>query len=102
MTVTFSWANVVATLTALAGAAGSIITPIWGAHLASEVQAILMGLSAVLVAIPAFHATSVVATTTKAKAQQKLDIEKEASFYRIHLGAPLPEAHTIGIPDIPA
>lgn len=80
MTVNLNWASVVAIVSALAGVAGTIITPIWGAQLASEVQGILQGLSALLVAIPAFHASSIVASTAKAKALIKVDVEREAAM----------------------
>jgi len=71
MTVNISWPTVIAVVTALAGTVGSIITPIWGAHLATQVQVVLQALAGLLVLIPAAHATSVVATTAKYKATAK-------------------------------
>jgi ABC-type dipeptide/oligopeptide/nickel transport system permease subunit len=60
-----NWAAIGAVIATLAGVAGTIITPIWGTHLAGEVQAVLMGLSAILIAIPTFHVASVAATKAK-------------------------------------
>ena len=62
-----NWATIIAVLTGLAGVVGAVITPIWGTHLASEVQAVIEGVSGVLVIIAGFHASSVVTTAAKAK-----------------------------------
>ena len=70
-TFTINWTTIIATFTALAGVAGSILTPIFGTHLAIEIQSILQGLAAVLVVLPAAHATAVVAATAKVKAINK-------------------------------
>jgi hypothetical protein len=72
MNVTINWATVIAVVTALAGAAGSIITPIWGTQLATQVQVVLQALAGLLVLIPAAHATSVTAHVAKAKASARL------------------------------
>lgn len=72
MNVTINWPTVIAVITALAGAAGSILTPIYGTNLATQVQVILQAIAGLLVLIPAAHATSVVATTAKAKAAYRV------------------------------
>ena len=89
-TININWATVIAVVSGLAGVAGVVITPIWGQALATQVQSILLALSSVLVAISGYHATSVVATTVKAKAQVKADVEREAAIYRIHTAPTLP------------
>jgi hypothetical protein len=62
-----NWPNVIAALSAAAGIAGTIITPIWGDKLAASVQAALMAVSGLLIAITGYHATSVVSTRVKAQ-----------------------------------
>ena len=72
MSFTFSWANVIAIISGLAGVAGTVLTPIYGANLANSVQATLMALSGLLITISGYHATSVVAAVAKAKAMSRL------------------------------
>lgn len=90
MTVTINWTVLGSIVSALAGAAGSVITPIYGAGLATSVSAVLQGLSGLLVAIGAFHVTAVAATEAKAKVALK--------YERLRLAQP-PSAH---VPDIAA
>jgi len=92
VTVTFNWQTVTALVAALAGVAGTIITPIWGTQLASEIQGILQGLSALLIAIPAFHATSIVASTTIYRAKAKVDVERETELFHLRQQALPPAA----------
>lgn len=65
MTVNINWATLGAIAAALAGIAGTILTPIYGSGLSGEVQAVLQGLSALLIAIPGWHITSVAASKAK-------------------------------------
>jgi hypothetical protein len=71
--MTFNWATAIAVFTALAGVAGTIITPIFGTSLANEIQAALMAISGALIAITGYHATSVVATKAKTANALKLN-----------------------------
>lgn len=58
--------KIVTILSLVAGVAGSIITPLYGATLASAVQGVLQALSALLVLIPSAHATNLVYSAAKA------------------------------------
>jgi hypothetical protein len=88
-TININWATVIAVVSGLAGVAGVIVTPIWGTAVATSTQNILLALSSVLVAISGFHATSVVASNVKAKAQAKVDVERERNFVAIHASSPV-------------
>ena len=65
MIVNINWATLGAIASALAGIAGSVITPIYGTGLATTIVGVLMGLSAILIAIPGWHIASVAATKAK-------------------------------------
>jgi hypothetical protein len=67
MTIQINWATIFAVLSGLGGVVGLIVTPIWGTHLASEVQTVIVALSGLLVSISGYHATKVVSTTATAK-----------------------------------
>jgi hypothetical protein len=58
---------------ALAGVAGTILTPLYGANLSTAVSAVLQALSGLLVLIPTLHASSVAATTGKLRARAKYE-----------------------------
>ena len=83
--IPWNWATVIAVISGLAGVAGTVLTPIYGSNLANSVQAVLMALSGVLVAISGYHATSVVATTAKAKAAIRLNAELAAANGGAHV-----------------
>jgi hypothetical protein len=72
MTLNINWALFASVVSALAGAVGVVITPIYGATLANNLGDILTSLAGLLAAIGAFHVTSVVAASAKAKALYKL------------------------------
>jgi hypothetical protein len=67
MPKTINWSLVIAVVSGLAGVAGSVITPIYGAALAGQVQAVLQAVSGLLVLVAGFHATGVVAAASKAR-----------------------------------
>lgn len=73
-TTPINWALWGALATALAGMAGSIITPIYGSGLATGVQVALQILSGFLVAIPGFHVSSVAASNAKASHLARLQM----------------------------
>ena len=73
--ISINWAKVIAFLTALAGVAGTVLTPIYGSNLAGAVQGVILGVSGLLIAITGYHATSVVASALKLK--QELAIRSE-------------------------
>ena len=52
---------------ALAGVAGTILTPLYGADLTTAVQGVLQSLSSLLLLIPTLHVSSVGAANAKAK-----------------------------------
>ena len=62
-----NWAFLGSIAAALAGVAGTVITPVYGQDLATSVSGVLQGLSGLLIAISAFHVTSVAATAARAK-----------------------------------
>jgi len=62
-----NWSTVIAVFSGLAGVAGAVVTPIWGTHLAGEVQAVIEAISGVLVIIAGYHATTVLTAQAKAK-----------------------------------
>lgn len=88
-TMNFNWTTIAAVLSALAGVAGSVITPIWGSNLATSVQAVLQAISGILVVIAGWHVTAVTASTAKAKAHLKLGLVETKYTYT----PPLPPAH---------
>jgi hypothetical protein len=59
---------IVSVLHSLAGVAGAVLTPIYGSHLSTAAQGVLLAISAALIAIPGYHVASVAATSAKAKA----------------------------------
>jgi ABC-type dipeptide/oligopeptide/nickel transport system permease component len=65
MTVNINWATLGAIASTIAGVVGAVITPIYGSQLATAVQAVLMGLSTILVAIPSWHVASVASAKAK-------------------------------------
>lgn len=65
--MTINLSLVASILSALAGVAGTVLTPIYGSNLSSAVGAVLQALSGLLVAIAAYHVTSVATTQAKAK-----------------------------------
>lgn len=56
------WASIAATLAAIAGVIGTILTPLLGSQLSTAVEAVIEAISGVLVVIPSYH-VSVVAKT---------------------------------------
>ena len=72
MPTTINLPLITSILAALAGAAGTILTPLYGNGLATTVQAVIQAISALLVVIPVTHASSVAAHVAKAKADAAL------------------------------
>lgn len=69
--MTITWANVGALLSAVAGAIGTALVPIFGTHLASSVQAVVQAIAGLLLAIGAYHVTAVARTQAEAKIAQR-------------------------------
>jgi ABC-type dipeptide/oligopeptide/nickel transport system permease component len=65
MTVNINWAAIGATLSAIAGSVGVIVTTIWGTNLGTAVVAVLTSISGLLIAIPSWHLASTAATKAK-------------------------------------
>lgn len=86
-TVEINWATVIAAVTAIAGVAGSILTPVFGTHLATQVQVVLQAIAGLLVLIPAHHATSTVAAASRERKIARIHAEYNPA------AAPLPTAH---------
>jgi hypothetical protein len=57
---------------ALAGVAGSVLTPLYGQGLTTDVQGVLQALAALLVAIPVTHAGTIVVHAAKLKNAAKI------------------------------
>lgn len=89
MSFQWNWSTIGATLAALAGAAGTILTPIFGASLSTEVAGILQGLSALLLVIPTWHVTSVAASNAKATHLAKVTVQQEREMRML----PQPNPH---------
>lgn len=68
-----NWPLIGSIVSAIAGAAGTIVTAIWGADAGNDAQVILQALSALLLAIPAYHVSSVAASTSKALRQARIN-----------------------------
>lgn len=64
-TVTINWAFIGSIVAAIAGIVGTILTPIYGSGLSTTVEAVLMGISGLLILIPTYHAGSVASYTSK-------------------------------------
>lgn len=79
MTVKLNLPAIAAVLAAVAGIAGSALTPLFGTQLAIAVQAVLQAVSGLLVVIPTYHVASVAAAQSKLKA------------VKAGAGAPLPQ-----------
>lgn len=62
-----NWAQIIAVVSGLAGVVGSVVTPIWGAALAGEVQAVIQAVSGILVILAGGSATAVAHSTAMAK-----------------------------------
>jgi hypothetical protein len=65
MTVNINWAAIGATLSAIAGSVGVIVTTLWGQPLGTAVVAVLTSISGLLIAIPSYHVASVAAAKAK-------------------------------------
>jgi hypothetical protein len=78
VTVKLNWGVLGSVVAALAGIAGSIITPVFGSHLAAQVQSVLQSLSGLLILIPSWHLGSVAAANAKATHAARLAVTKEA------------------------
>lgn len=67
MQTTINLPLIAAVLTALAGVAGSILTPLYGGDLTSAVQGVLQALSALLLVIPTTHASHLAYVSGRAR-----------------------------------
>jgi len=67
MTTNVKWSVLIATISALAGVAGSILTPLLGSNLAAGVQVVLQAVSGLLVIIAGGGATMIVHLEAKAR-----------------------------------
>jgi hypothetical protein len=54
-------------ISALAGAVGTVLTPIYGSNLSAGVSTVLQSVSGLLVLIAGYHVTAVATTQAKAK-----------------------------------
>lgn len=63
-----NWTFLASIASALAGVAGTVITPVYGTGLGSSVQGILQAVSGLLIAIGAWHVNGVAAAQARAKA----------------------------------
>ena len=64
---TSQWTKIVAVISAIAGASGSVLIPVLGQSIASGVQTVLQAVAGLLLLIPVGAATAVVMTGAKAK-----------------------------------
>lgn len=62
-----NWTLLASIVSALAGVVGTVITPIYGSSLSASVGGVLQAVSGVLLAIGAFHVSSVAVAQAKAK-----------------------------------
>ena len=77
-TIKWNWPLLASILTAFAGVAGTVLTPVYGTNLSGQVQAILMAISGLLLAIPTTHAASAALTRSNAKWTASFAREQEA------------------------
>ena len=85
MTIKINW-PLLATLTAtLAGAAGTILTPMYGESLSNAVQAVLQALSGLLLIIPTVHASQIV--VGQASTRRELARMEQQHSYDVALAA---------------
>lgn len=59
---------VITVLTAIAGAVGTVLVPVFGQSLSTAVQAVLQAVVGLLVVIPTYHVSSVATVAAKSKA----------------------------------
>jgi hypothetical protein len=72
VTINFNWPLVGSVLSALAGIAGTVLTPTLGANLSSNIQAVLLAVSGLLLAIPAHQAAMTASHRSQTKYAAKL------------------------------
>jgi hypothetical protein len=72
--VKLNWSVIGSIVAALAGVLGTILTPLYGTDLSSQIQSVLQALSALLVAIPAWHIGSVASANAKATHAARLAV----------------------------
>ena len=83
MTVKFNWPLIASVVGAIAGAVGTILTPLYGADLTNAVQAVLQAVSALLLLLPVHQATTTAAA--RSQARYSTDMEKERMAYQVEL-----------------
>jgi hypothetical protein len=77
MTVKINWPWLGSIAAALAGVVGTIITPIYGDTLSSQVQNILLAISGLLLAIPTIHVAQVATARSNARYASELAWENQ-------------------------
>jgi hypothetical protein len=75
---TTQWTKIVAVIAAIAGATGSVLTPLLGQSIANGVQTVLEAISGLLLLIPIGGATVVITTSAKAKVLAELGAPPQA------------------------
>ena len=78
-TLKLNWPTILAVVSGLAGVAGSVLTPIYGTALATQVQVVLQAVAGLLVLIAGYHATTVTAANATARATYRLADERAAA-----------------------
>ena len=89
-TIKWNWPLLASVCTALAGVAGTVLTPIYGTQLSGAVQDLLQALSGLLVLIPTTHAASAALSRSNAVWQAAFAREQAA------LDRPPPGPETYG------
>ena len=94
-TIKWNWPLLASILTALAGVAGTVLTPIYGSTLSGQVQNILMAISALLLAIPAAHAASAALTRSNMRFSAQFAREQAAQDRVDAFAAATQAGHTL-------
>ena len=78
MTIKFNWPLVASFVAALAGVVGTVLTPTLGDTLSTNVQAVLMAISGLLLVVPVHQASSTAAARSQAKYAATLHVAPTA------------------------
>ena len=87
---TSQWTKIVAVISAIAGASGVILTPLYGQSIANGVKTVLEAISGLLLLIPIGGATVVITAHAKAKALAELALPQVAPEAPVAPVVPVP------------
>jgi len=91
--ITLNWPVIASVIAALAGAVGTILTPLYGSSLSTAVQAVLQALSGLLLVLPVHQAAATAAARSKATYADHLS--RDAVVWRADFNDQQAAAHAL-------